>query len=387
VLPSVATPRDRHPVVQLLRHVDLLLVVAPILLAAIGAVMVYSATRLGTAEPRYYLDRQIAYAVVGIVVMIVVAAIDYRRYEEWGYLLYGLAVLALAAVFAVGTAGNVVTDGTSVRWFSFGPVQLQPSEIGVLGVIVGVAVYLSRHQEHLDIIRVVVLVAMVGVPMLLVFKQPDLGTTIILAMVFATMLVVGGLRIRLLALLGLCAVVGVVGAVHFGLLHAYQIARVTAFVNQNSNTASLNYQLIWSKTAIAGGGMHGQGILHGYETNIGGIPNQSTDFIFTAVGEQLGFVGSAVVLGLFALIAFRVIRAVQVARDPFGRLLCAGVLAFLVFSVFQNVGMTIGITPITGIPLPFMSYGGTALVSFFAAIGLAVNVGMRRGVRRAPRPR
>jgi rod shape determining protein RodA len=383
----VATPRDRHPVVQLLRHVDLLLVVAPILLAAIGAVMVYSATRLGTAEPRYYLDRQIAYAVVGIVVMIVVAAIDYRRYEEWGYLLYGLAVLALAAVFAVGTAGNVVTDGTSVRWFSFGPVQLQPSEIGVLGVIVGVAVYLSRHQEHLDIIRVVVLVAMVGVPMLLVFKQPDLGTTIILAMVFATMLVVGGLRIRLLALLGLCAVVGVVGAVHFGLLHAYQIARVTAFVNQNSNTASLNYQLIWSKTAIAGGGMHGQGILHGYETNIGGIPNQSTDFIFTAVGEQLGFVGSAVVLGLFALIAFRVIRAVQVARDPFGRLLCAGVLAFLVFSVFQNVGMTIGITPITGIPLPFMSYGGTALVSFFAAIGLAVNVGMRRGVRRAPRPR
>jgi len=387
VLASVATPRDRHPVIQLLRHVDLLLVVAPILLAAIGAVMVYSATRLGTAEPRYYLDRQIAYAVVGIVVMIVVAAIDYRRYEEWGYVLYGLAVLALAAVFVIGSAGNAVTDGSSVRWFSFGSVQLQPSEFGVLGVIIGIAVYLSRHQENLGLRRLVVLAAMVGVPMLLVFKQPDLGTTIILAMVFATMLVVGGLRVRLLALLGVCAIIGVLGAVHFGLLHAYQIARVTAFVNQNQNTASLNYQLNLSKITIGSGGVHGSGLYHGVETNLGGIPNQSTDFIFTAVGEQLGFVGSAVVLGLFALIAFRIIRAIQVSRDLFGRMVCAGALAFIVFSVFQNVGMTIGIMPITGIPLPFMSYGGTALVSFFAVIGLAVNVGMRRGVRRAPRPR
>jgi rod shape determining protein RodA len=199
--------------------------------------------------------------------------------------------------------------------------------------------------------------------------------------------VVGGLRVRLLAQLGVCAVIGVVGAVHFGLLHAYQLARMTAFVNQNQNTSSLNYQLNLSKITIGSGGLHGSGLYRGVETNLGGIPNQSTDFIFTAVGEQLGFVGSAVVLGLFALIAFRVIRAVQVSRDLFGRLVCAGALAFIVFSVFQNVGMTIGIMPITGIPLPFMSYGGTALVSFFAAIGLVVNVGMRRGVRRAPRLR
>ncbi|HEV2360457.1 MAG TPA: rod shape-determining protein RodA [Acidimicrobiales bacterium] len=378
----MATRRDRHPVLLYLRHLDFLLAASPLMLSAIGVVMVYSATRAGSVSPHHYLDRQAMYATVGAGVMTLIVLFDYHRFEEWGYLLYAGVVLSLAAVFVVGTSGNVAVDGTSVRWFAFGPLQVQPSEFAVLAVILAVAIYMSRHQDEMDLKRLVVLIVLVAVPMFLVFKQPDLGTTLVIAMTFIVMLIVGGLRVRYLGLLAAVSVVGIVGAVHFGFLHQYQLARVTAFVHQGANTQGANYQLTQSKITIGSGGFSGQGMFHGTETNLGAIPNQSTDFIFTAIGEQLGFIGSAVVLGLYALVAFRIIRAIQIARDPFGRLLCAGALAFLVFSVFQNVGMTIGIMPITGIPLPFISYGGSALIAFFVAVGLVLNVEMRRFARR-----
>jgi rod shape determining protein RodA len=382
----VASLRDRNPVVQLLRHVDLVLLATPLILAGIGAVMVYSATRYSAAaagiSPHYYLEHQLIFASMGLVLMLGVALLDYRRLARWGYAIYGAVVLALMAVFVVGSHGNVVTDGTSVRWFDFGPLQIQPSEFGVLALILVVALYCSRHQHHLDLRHVLVVLLLAGLPMLLVMKQPDLGTTIVMGIVLATMLVVGGVRLRLLVLFALLLVAGVIGAVHFHVLHSYQLARLGAVVHQSADTQNANYQLTQSKIAIGSGGPFGTGVFKGPETNLGYVPNQQTDFIFTAIGEQLGFVGSSIVLGLFALVALRIFRAIQVARDPFGRLVCAGVLAFLVFSVFQNVGMTIGIMPITGIPLPLISYGGSALFAFFAAIGLVLSVEMHRGVRR-----
>jgi rod shape determining protein RodA len=386
----VVSRRDRNPVVQLLRHVDLVLLATPMILAGIGAVMVYSATRLSAPSvglsSHYYLEHQLIFAALGLLMMGVVALVDYRRLAGWGYALYGLVVLALMAVFVVGSSGNVVTDGTSVRWFDFGPLQIQPSEFGVLALIVVVALYCSRHQNHLDLKRVLVVLALAGLPMLLVMKQPDLGTTIVMGIVLATMLVVGGVRLRLLALFAVLLVVGVIGAVHFHVLHSYQLARIEAVVHQNSGSQDINYQKDMSQIAIGSGGPFGTGLFHGSQTNLGYVPNQDTDFIFTAVGEQLGFLGSSIVLGLFALVAFRIFRAIQITRDPFGRLLCAGVLAFLVFSVFQNVGMTVGIMPITGIPLPLISYGGSALFAFFAAIGLVLSVEMHRSSRRRARP-
>jgi rod shape determining protein RodA len=382
----VASSRDRNPVVQLVRHVDLVLLATPLILVAIGAVMVYSATRFSAPSfglsSHYYLDHQVIFAALGILVMLVVAAIDYRHLASWGYVIYGLVVLSLMAVFVVGSHGNLVTDGSSVRWFDFGPLQLQPSEFGVLALIIVVALYCARHQNHLDLKHVLGVLLLAGAPMLLVMKQPDLGTTIVMGIVLATMLVVAGVRLRLLALFAVLLVFGVIGAVHFHVLHSYQFARLSSVLHQGSNTQSANYQVTQSKITIGSGGMSGTGLFKGPQTNQGYVPNQDTDFIFTAVGEQLGFIGSSIVLGLFALVAFRIMRAIQVARDPFGRLLCAGVLAFLVFSVFQNVGMTIGIMPITGIPLPLISYGGSALFAFFAAIGLVLSVEMRRGLRR-----
>ena len=348
--------------------------------------MVWSATRYSAPavglSSRYYLEHQLIFASLGFVVMLVVALVDYRVYQRFGYFLYGLVVVALMAVFVVGTHGNVVTDGTSVRWFAFGPLQVQPSEFGVLGLMIVVSLYCARHQHELDLKRLMIVLCLAGVPMLLVMKQPDLGTTIVMGIVLATMLVLAGVRVRLLALFAVLVVGGVFAAVHLHVLHAYQLGRLTSFVHPGTDTQGAGYQLAQSKIAIGSGGLHGTGLGHGTQTNLGYVPNQDTDFIFTAVGEQLGFLGSALVLGLFGIVAFRIMRAIQVTRDPFGRMLCAGALAFLVFSVFQNVGMTIGIMPITGIPLPFISYGGSALFAFFAAIGLVLSVEMRRFARR-----
>jgi rod shape determining protein RodA len=195
------------------------------------------------------------------------------------------------------------------------------------------------------------------------------------------MLAVAGLPGRILVLLLLAAVAVFLVALKSGLLHSYQISRLTSFIHQDSNNPSLQgaiYNLQQAKDAIGSGGMFGRGLLHGTATNLGYVPEQQTDFIFTAVGEQLGFLGGTAVLALLGIVCWRVLRAARVARDPFGRLLCAGIFAFLAYSTFQNAGMTMGIMPITGIPLPFVSYGGSAALCFFACVGVALSVGFRR---------
>jgi rod shape determining protein RodA len=361
---------------------DVVLAVATMLVACIGVVMVYTATR-GTLvtqglDPHYYLKRQALFVVMGVVAMAVVALIDYRRFESVAMLLYGLTVLALLGVFVVGSHAL-----GSQRWYSFGPLQLQPSEFAVLALILAVATYCSRRTEGLtwgDVVKVLLLAA---VPIILVLAQPDLGTAIIMAIVLMVMLAVAGLPGRILVILGVAGALAVVVALQAGLLHHYQIARLTSFLHQNDTSAAALqntavYNLQQAKDAIGAGGMFGTGLLHGAATNLGYVPEQQTDFIFTAVGEQLGFVGATVVLGLLAIIAWRVLRAAQLARDSFGRLLCAGIFAFLAFSIFQNAGMTMGIMPITGIPLPFLSYGGTAVLCFFLGVGVALSVYARR---------
>jgi rod shape determining protein RodA len=308
--------------------------------------------------------------------MVVMALIDYRRLEQVGMLIYGVLVFALVAVLAPGLGKHALG---SQRWFSIGGLQIQPSEFAVLGVILAVAVYCSRRDEGMtwrDVIKVLVLA---GIPIVLVMAQPDLGTAIIMTIVLLVMLAVAGLPGRVLLVLLAGAVLVVVVALEAGLLHHYQIARLTSFLHQDSQTGSPDiYNLTQAKNAIGSGGLWGTGIGHGAATNLGYVPEQQTDFIFTAVGEQLGFVGASLVLALLGLIAWRILRAAQLARDTFGRLLCAGIFTFLAFSVFQNAGMTMGIMPITGIPLPFLSYGGSAVICFFLGVGVALNVYAQR---------
>jgi rod shape determining protein RodA len=381
--PGVLIERRRAALWQ---HVDPLLIGATLAIGAFGCLMVYTATRdelqAAGLSPTYYVKKQAIFMALGVVVMLAVMAIDYRRYRDWAAAIYGLTILMLLAVYAVGHKSR-----GSQAWFQIGNYQLEPSEFAKIGLIVALASYCAAAKGQLRARSLLVVLLLSAVPFALIYKQPDLGTALVLAAVLAAVLLIGGASARHLGVLALIAVALGVGAVHFGVLKSYQQARLTSFVNSPNNPSAAllqsraganQYNLAESKITIGDGGLFGKGIGNGTQTNLSYVPEQYTDFIFTAVGEQVGLVGSGLLLLLFAIVMWRTWRAATLARDLAGTLICVGVLAMLVFQVFENVGMTMGIMPVAGIPLPLMSYGGSAVVATFAAVGLVANVRMRR---------
>ncbi len=378
----VMTPRAGTGTRRRVGELDWKLAVAAVAVAAFGAIMIYTATKSGLAvsglDGRYFLKRQGVFVILGCLVMLFLWRSDYRRIEQVATAVYVALIVLLAAVLSPFGSNALGAQ----RWFVVGPFQIQPSEFAVLAVILAVSTYCNRRPEGLTLRDVSRLLLMTGVPMGLILLQPDLGTCIILAIVLLVMLAVAGIPGRLLLLLLAAAVLVMVVAVEGGFLSSYQIHRLTSFLNQNSTNPQLQgviYNVKQAKIAIGSGGIWGAGIGHGAQTNLGYVPEQQTDFIFTAVGEQLGFIGSTVLLGALGFIGYRILRASITAKDALGRVLCAGVFAFFTFSVFQNAGMTMGIMPVTGIPLPFMSYGGSAALVFFVAVGLVLSVEARRG--------
>jgi rod shape determining protein RodA len=380
----VRSRREERGAVALLRQLDLVLLVSTLTLSVFGIFAVYAATRTSiAAEPTYYVKRQVAFSIVGGIVMIAVACVDYRRLEQWAYVVFGALVLTLLAVFKIGrstvtTGTGASASGVAQRWIPFGPFQFQPSEFAVLGVIGVLAVYLTRHADDLGAKRLAPVLAMIAVPLLLVVKQPDLGTAIVMIVVVLAMLLVGGVRVRYIALALLIGGIGFVVGVELHVIGSSQLDRLTSFLHPHEYLQGVNYQPNLAKQEIGAGGFSGTGLYRGLFTNYQYLPEQSTDFIFATVGEQLGFAGSAALIALFGVMSLRMLRAAQAARDGLGRLVCVGVLAFLVFSVFQNIGMNVGLMPVTGIPLPLISYGGSAIIVFYAAVGLVLNIEMRR---------
>jgi len=361
---------------------DWMLAVAAVVLAVFGSIMIYTATKSGLAvaglDGRYFLKRQATFVVLGAIVMIVISRVDYRRAEQVATAVY-VALLVLLVLVLSPFGSNALG---AQRWFALGPLLIQPSEFAVIAVILAVSTYCARRPDGLTLRDVSRLLLMAAVPMGLIMLQPDLGTAIILAITLLVMLAVAGVPGRILLLLLLGAVVVTVVAIAGGVLSSYQVHRLTSFLNQNSNNPSLQqaiYNVKQAKIAIGSGGFWGTGIGHGAQTNLGYVPEQQTDFIFTAVGEQLGFLGSTLVIAALGFVGYRMLRAAMTAKDTLGRVLCAGVFAFFAFSVFQNAGMTMGIMPVTGIPLPFLSYGGSAALVFFAATGMVLSVEARRG--------
>ena len=349
--------------------------------AVFGALMVYSATRSALIaahlDQHYYLKRQGLFVMLGAAVMLVVSRIDYRRFEQIATPAYILSILSLLAVKS--PLGSTALG--SQRWFSFGPIQVQPSEFTVLAMILAIATYCERRPDGLSMRDVRRLLLMAGVPIGLVFLQPDLGTAIIMVIVLLVMLAIAGVPPRFLVLLGVLGAGLAVLAVILGVLQHYQVLRLTSFLQQGSTNPAVQqylYQVQQAKAAIGSGGMFGLGLFHGVETNLGYVPEQHTDFIFTAVGEQLGFIGALGLLVALGAIASRMLRASIMAKDHLGRLLAVGVFTFFAFSCFQNVGMIMGLMPVTGIPLPFMSYGGSAAVCFFLAVGVVLSVTNRK---------
>ena len=362
-------------------HMDYSLAAALMALGLFGAFMSYSATRVALANAgynsHYYLERQGVFVLIGIGVMLALSRIDYRRLEVFATPLYIGSFFALAGVFVLGKSAL-----GAQRWYSFGPLQIQPSEFTVLFIILAVATFCERRNQGLRMYDVTRLLVMALAPVGLIFLQPDLGTTIILVLVVAGMMVVAGIPPRFMAFLTVLGSVGLVAAVYLDLLKKYQVERFTSFLNQNSSNSAISallYEVHNAKAAIGAGGLWGAGAFNGLQTILGFVPEQRTDFIFTAIGEQLGFVGAGSVVVLLGFIGWRMWVTGRRAKDTMGRLLCIGVFIFFAFSCFENIGMTMGIMPVTGIPLPLLSYGGSAALVFYSAGGVVLSVSRRLG--------
>ena len=361
------------------RHIDISLIAGVFSIAAIGLLMVYFAKERQLIaqgiNPRYYVERQGLFVLIGIAAMMAVATIDYRVFRDFAPIVYGAVVLGLAAVISPLGASSKGHQA----WFPLGSFQLQPSEMSKIAIVLCLAAYIGNRREgSIDGRRLLTILVLAGIPMGLIMLQPDIGTDLVFACILAGALLVGGAKPRHLAVLAIVAALGVVGIIKAGVMQQYQVNRLTAFLDQQHDAKQSTYNLQQSKTAIGSGGLTGKGLGRGTQTNLSYVPEQHTDFVFTVVGEELGFVGSALLLLLFAFVTWRIWRAAVLAKDTTGTLICVGILALLVFQVFENVGMTMGIMPITGIPLPFVSYGGSAVLAYFVGIGLVLNVHMRR---------
>jgi rod shape determining protein RodA len=308
--------------------------------------------------------------------MFVTASVDYRWIRRWTPVLYGVSVLLLAAVLVAGQSVN-----GAKAWIALpGGFQVEPSEFAKLGLILSAAWLLSRRNltTGRPTIRDVCYAALAAVPLIaLVEKEPALGVTFVLVFTLAGMIVVSGIRIYwvLGGLAGVAAAIFTVARLH--LLKGYQLTRLTAFLHPEQDLSGSGYNGLQAKIAIGSGGLHGAGLFHGTFTGGNFVPSVQTDFIFTVAGEELGFIGCAVIVTALAFIVFRAIRAAQLADDMFGMLVASGIAVWFTFQSFVNIGMTIGIMPITGLPLPFVSYGGSAIFADMIAIGLLQSVRRR----------
>ena len=357
------------------RDFDWALLAMVLLLCTISVLEIYSAT-MHTKYAGFH-TKQLFWIIGGIVAMFFLAKIDYHRLLDWVPWAYGICLLALVAVLAVGQ--RVLG---ARRWIRLGPMHFQPSEWVKLVLILAVARYFAnlggRSLTWKDIFKAF---ALVGVPMLLVIKQPDLGTTLTYAPILIAGLFLGGINLRQALILLTAGIVLVAGAWSSGkVLKPYQKARLTSFINPDNDPRGTGYQIRQSLIAVGSGGIWGKGAEKGTQTQGDFLPIPHADFIFAAFGEEHGFVGAILVLLLYFSILMRLIQNAQTAADLPGSLIIMGVVAVLTFQIAVNVGMVIGFMPVTGIPLPLMSYGGSSVLFTFLALGVAMNVRMRRFV-------
>ena len=357
------------------RDFDWTLLGMVLLLCTISVLEIYSAT-LHTKYVGFH-TKQMYWIAAGIVAMFLFAKVDYHKLIDYVLWAYGVFLVALIAVLV---AGQKVLGAR--RWIKLGPMHFQPSEWVKLILILAVARYFAnlggRSLTWKDIFKAF---ALVGVPMLLVIKQPDLGTTLTYTPILIAGLFLGGINLRQALILATCGLVLVGGAWSSGkLLKPYQKARLTSFINPDNDPRGTGYQLLQSKIAVGSGGIWGKGAAKGTQTQGDFLPIPHADFIFAAFGEEHGFVGAFFVLLLYFLILMRLIQNAQTAADLSGSLIIMGIVAVLTFQIAVNVGMVIGFMPVTGIPLPLMSYGGSSVLFTFLALGVVMNVRMRRFV-------
>ena len=351
-----------------LRQVDLPLLLTTLLLIGVGLVMLYSATYQWSLA---VFRRQLVWLAVGAVGVVALAAIPPRVWLRFYKPLYALNVAMLLGVLAFGAERK-----GAQRWLELpGGFQLQPSEFAKLLLILTLAAWLARHGAAIRTPKGFVLSALhMAVPALLVFKQPDLGTSLVFAAVWFAMVYLTGARARWLWLTVVAGALGFAGLWHFDILRDYQKARLVSFLDPEADPKQSGYHILQARIAVGSGQLTGKGYLHGTQKNLRYIPEQHTDFIFVVLAEELGFVGSVGLLGLFGAFLYAVWRIMVNTRNEYHRLLAGGILTLFTFHLLTNVGMTIGLFPVVGIPLPFISYGGSMLITALAAVGLLLAI-------------
>ncbi|MGH7737276.1 MAG: rod shape-determining protein RodA [Candidatus Tyrphobacter sp.] len=361
--------RGESAVRRYLRNFNWAIALPCIAVSLLGVLCVQSAGLHDPSAAGEY-RRQILYVAIGVALMIGLSLLDYRSLRRWAPWLYGLNVLLLLFILRGGHAAF-----GAQRWISLGPLgTFQPSEPAKLIVAIALAAVLcsGRYERLTSLWKPLVTVA---IPALLILKQPDLGTALVLLAILTTMLFFGLPKIADFAIYGMGVLVAAAIAVGTNvLLKPFQKARLLSFLNPNADPQGAGYNLDQAKIAVGNGDWFGRGLHQGTQTQLNFVPLHSRDFIFTVLGEELGFMGAILLLALYATMLYGGVRTLFVAHDRFGYLLAAGLVAMIFFHVLVNVGMTVGIMPITGIPLPFMSYGGSALVTDFAAVGILLNI-------------
>lgn len=351
-------------------------------LLLIGSLLVWAATKQWFAsqglDPQYYIKRHVLNIIIGLLLAYGTTLIDYRLLRAYTPFVWGAGILGLVAVLIPGI-GSTINGARS--WISFpGGFSLQPAELAKISVIIGMAMLLAEARDkdsaptHMDVVKSLI-VAMV--PMALIFLEPDLGEALIISAAVIAIIGVSGAPSRWVIGLLLVGVLTGFVAVKAGVIHQYQVKRLQSFVDPTADPQQSGYQLRQSRITIGSGGIIGRGLFSGPQTNGRFVPEQQTDFIFTVAGEELGFLGSGLILLLFGLFFIRAFAITQRTSDVFGRLVCIGVIAWFAFQTFENIGMTMGLMPMTGVPLPFMSYGGSSMFANLVGLGLLQSVHLR----------
>jgi rod shape determining protein RodA len=361
---------------------DWILLLAVLALVGLGSMLVWSATShredLTGGDPTAYLKKQLVNVIIGVVLMVVVLATDHR----WVRIVAPLVYLAsLGGLVLVLTMGSTINGSTS--WVQLGGMSIQPSEFAKLAVVIGMALWLAERADVRkgrpgggsgDVLGMLLIAAL---PAALIMLQPDLGTMLVLSATVFGVLAVSGAPRRWLGLLAAGAVTVAVGAVAAGFLKQYQVDRFLAFTNPDLDPRGAGYNVEQARIAVGNGGLFGQGLFDGSQTRSGFVPEQHTDFVFTVAGEELGLLGAGVLIALLGVVIWRALAIAAHTDDVFGRLAAAGIACWFGFQAFQNVGMCLGIMPVTGVPLPFVSYGGSSMFAGMLAIGLLQNIHLR----------
>jgi rod shape determining protein RodA len=358
---------------RIFQHFDWTLLALVLSVCAIGILNIYS-TGFSASEGQFPLYlKQIQWIALGLIFMMIIFFIDYRVIIQGAYVIYGISVALLVVVFLFGYAAH-----GSQRWIGGGGFALQPSELMKLVIIITLARYFDDHKanEPYKLKELLVPILIVMVPFLLILKQPDLGTALILIIIFISIVFFIGMNWKSFIIALSCGLILIPIGWHF--LKDYQKDRLITFLNPENDPLGAGYHIIQSMIAVGSGEIFGKGFLSGSQTQLKFLPEQQTDFVFSVFAEEWGFIGGLILIIIFMAIIFWGLKIALQARDLLGTIIAFGITALISWEVFINIGMVLGILPVVGIPLPFLSYGGSAMLSLMMAIGLLMNVSARR---------